>query len=127
VEVYPALREALPGIRLVQVVHVSGQESLDYAVSAAQHVDALLLDSGNLNLAVKELGGTGRTHDWAISRQIRDSVSVPVFLAGGLNAGNVAEAVRAVQPFAVDICSGVRTNDKLDELNLAAFFAAIPR
>ncbi len=126
-EVYPALREALPGIRLVQVVHVMGQESLDYAVSAAGHVDALLLDSGNLNLSVKQLGGTGRTHDWGLSRQIRDAVSVPVFLAGGLNASNVAEAICAVQPFAVDICSGVRTNDKLDEAKLQAFFAAIPQ
>jgi phosphoribosylanthranilate isomerase len=125
-EVYAKLRAELPGIALVQVVHVSGLESVDYAVSAAAHVDALLLDSGNLSLPVKELGGTSRVHDWLVSRRIRDSVSIPVFLAGGLHAGNVAEAIAAVQPFGVDLCSGVRTNDNLDATKLNAFFAAIP-
>jgi phosphoribosylanthranilate isomerase len=124
-EIYPQLRAELPGIALVQVVHVSGPQSTDYAVSAAAHVDALLLDSGNLRLAVKESGGTGRTHDWTLSRRIRGSISIPIFLAGGLHAGNVAEAIAMVQPFGVDVCSGVRTNDNLDPAKLRAFFAAI--
>lgn len=124
-EVYAQLRAELPGIALVQVVHVSGSESVDYAISAAAHVDALLLDSGNLSLPVKELGGTGRRHDWAVSRRIRDSIAIPVFLAGGLNPGNVAEAIATVEPFGLDLCSGVRTNDKLDSTKLHAFFAAI--
>lgn len=85
--IYPELREALPQIKLVQVVHVTDQSSVEYAIAAASHVDALLLDSGNLNLAVKELGGTGRTHDWTLSRRIRDAVAVPIYLAGGLNPG----------------------------------------
>ena len=123
---YAKLRSALPGVALVQVVHVSGSESVDYAISAAAHVDALLLDSGNLSLPVKQLGGTGRRHDWAISRRIRDSISIPVFLAGGLHPGNVAEAVVTVRPFGLDLCSSVRTNDKLDSTKLHAFFAAIP-
>lgn len=124
--VYPRLRDALPGIALVQVVHVTDASSVDYAVQAAAHVDALLLDSGNLSLAVKQLGGTGRTHDWALSRRIRDSVGIPVFLAGGLSVANVAEAIAAVQPFGLDLCSGVRTKDNLDAAKLRAFFAAIP-
>ena len=124
-EIYPQLRAELPGIALVQVVHVTGPESVDYALSAAACVDALLLDSGNLRLAVKELGGTGRTHDWTLSRRIRDSISIPLFLAGGLHSGNVAEAIAAVQPFGVDLCSGVRTNDNLDPAKLRAFFAAL--
>ena len=124
--VYPQLRDALPGIALVQVVHVTDASSVDYAVQAAAHVDALLLDSGNLSLAVKQLGGTGRTHDWTLSRRIRDSIGIPVFLAGGLSAANVAEAVAAVQPFGLDLCSGVRTNDNLDAAKLRAFYAAIP-
>ena len=124
-EVYGALRTELPGIALVQVVHVTGPEAVDYAVGVATQVDALLLDSGNPALAVKQLGGTGRTHNWMLSRQIRDSVPVPVFLAGGLNAGNVAEALAAVQPFGLDVCSGVRTNDRLDPAKLGAFFNAI--
>lgn len=124
---YPQLREALPGIALVQVVHVRDQRSFDYAIAAADYVDALLLDSGNLRLAVKELGGTGRTHNWQLSRRIRDSVRVPVFLAGGLNSENVADAIAAVAPFGLDLCTGVRTNDKLDAHKLGAFFAAVKK
>ena len=124
VEVYPQLRAALPGIALVQVVHVTGAEAVDYATSVAEHVDALLLDSGNPALAIKQLGGTGRTHNWELSRQIRNAVAIPLFLAGGLNAANVGEAIAAVQPFGLDVCSGVRTADKLDPAKLQAFFEA---
>jgi len=125
-EVYARLRAELPGIALVQVVHITGAESVDYAVNVASKVDALLLDSGNPALVVKQLGGTGRTHNWMFSRSIRDAVQVPVFLAGGLNPANVAEAVAAVQPFGLDLCSGVRTDDKLDPAKLHAFFDAVP-
>ncbi|OYU99542.1 MAG: N-(5'-phosphoribosyl)anthranilate isomerase [Burkholderiales bacterium PBB5] len=78
--------------------------------------------------AVKELGGTGRTHDWAVSRRIRAAVAAlgkPLYLAGGLNSANVAEAVAAVQPFGLDVCSGVRLGGQLDAGRLAAFFAAL--
>lgn len=108
------LRDALPGIALVQVVHVVGPASLDEAVALAPLVDAVLLDSGNPALPVKELGGTGRVHDWEISRRIRDALPVPVYLAGGLRPENVAEAVRRVGPFGLDVCSGVRTDGALD-------------
>lgn len=119
------LRARLPGIRLVQVIHVRGEESIDEAREVARYVDALLLDSGNQKLTIKELGGTGRVHDWRISRRIRDAVGVPLFLAGGLNAGNVAGAVSEVQPHGVDICSGVRTDGRLDAAKLRAFVDAI--
>ncbi len=118
------LRSVLAGIRLVQVIHVTGEESFDEAVRVAPEVDALLLDSGNQALAVKELGGTGRTHNWAISRRIRETVDVPVFLAGGLKPENVAEAIAQVGPFGLDVCSGVRTDGRLDEAKLAAFMRA---
>ena len=117
------LREALPGVSLVQVIHVTGLESVAEAISLVPSVDAILLDSGNQSLAVKELGGTVRTHDWSLSRQIRETVSVPIFLAGGLKSDNVGEAIRAVGPFAVDVCSGVRIDGKLDQMKLRAFFA----
>ncbi|WPB78109.1 phosphoribosylanthranilate isomerase [Archangium violaceum] len=119
---YADLRGAMPGISLVQVIHVSGEESLEEALSVAPHVDALLLDSGNQSLAVKELGGTGRVHDWSISRRIREQVNVPVFLAGGLRPENVDEAIRQVGPFGLDLCSGVRTEGGLDTEKLARFF-----
>ena len=124
---YRDLRAALPGIRLMQVIHVGGEASFEEAVAIAPQVDALLLDSGNQSLPIKELGGTGRVHDWQISRAIREAVDVPVFLAGGLNASNIAEAVSVVAPFAVDVCSGVRVNGALDEARLAGFFASLAR
>ena len=122
---YQELREAMPGIGLVQVVHVTGEEAVDEACAVAPSVNGILLDSGNRALRVKELGGTGRTHDWSISKRIRDKVNVPIFLAGGLNPENVGEGLKRIQPFGVDVCSGVRTEDKLDECKLSAFFKAV--
>lgn len=119
------LRASLPGVSLVQVVHVCTEGSLDEAIEVAPYVDAILLDTGNPESAVKELGGTGRRHDWSISRRIRESVRVPVYLAGGLRPENVAGAIAAVNPFGVDVCSGVRTHGHLDETKLAAFFRAV--
>ncbi|MGH7694888.1 MAG: phosphoribosylanthranilate isomerase [Gemmatimonadaceae bacterium] len=119
------LHQALPGVRLVQVIHVTGPESIDEARAVMPLVDAILLDSGNPNLAVKELGGTGRTHDWSVSAQLVAAVDVPVFLAGGLRAENVAAAIREVRPYGVDICSGVRTNGRLDPEKLSSFMAAV--
>lgn len=120
-----ALRTSLDGVTIVQVIHVTGDDSIAEAMDAAKTADVLLLDSGNPSLAVKELGGTGRRHDWAISRRIVDASSVPVYLAGGLNASNVREAIEAVNPFGVDVCSGVRTDGRLDTAKAAAFIEAV--
>jgi phosphoribosylanthranilate isomerase len=125
--VYQDLRREMPDIRIVQVVHVTGDAAVEEARRIAGRVDALLLDSGNPALEVKELGGTGRTHDWNRSRQIVESVKCPVFLAGGLTPGNILDAVRQVQPYGVDICSGVRSEGRLDPVKLTDLFAAIRR
>jgi phosphoribosylanthranilate isomerase len=122
---YLDFRNELPGIGIVQVVHVAGERSINEAMDIAPFVDAILLDSGNPSLEVKELGGTGRTHDWSISRRIREALNIPIFLAGGINPLNVAEAIRAVHPFGVDVCSGVRTEGKLDEKKLSELFRQI--
>ena len=119
------LRHALPGVQLVQVIHVRGDESVAEAAAVAPEVDFILLDSGNPNLAVKELGGTGRTHNWAVSRRIVETCGRPVFLAGGLRPDNLAAAHAQVRPHGFDLCSSVRTNDVLDPAKLAAFFAAV--
>jgi phosphoribosylanthranilate isomerase len=124
---YAEIRAALPSVKLVQVIHVIDERTIDEALEAAENVDALLLDSGNPNLAVKELGGTGRVHNWELSRKIVEQSPVPIFLAGGLRPENVRQAVEAVQPWGVDLCSGVRTNGLLDERKLAAFFEEINR
>ncbi|MFY7975353.1 MAG: phosphoribosylanthranilate isomerase [Rubrivivax sp.] len=121
-----ALRDLCPRVELVQVVHVLGEASLAEALAVAPEVDAILLDSGNPQAVIKELGGTGRTHDWALSRRIRDAVfPLPLWLAGGLNAGNVGAAVAAVQPHGVDLCSSLRTEGRLDASRLAAFALAL--
>jgi phosphoribosylanthranilate isomerase len=119
------LRRLLPRTRLVQVIHVTGPQSVEEARAAAALVDTLLLDSGNPALAVRELGGTGRVHDWALSRRIRESVEVPVLLAGGLHPGNARAALEQVDPAGLDVCSGLRLNGRLDAGRLGAFFAAI--
>lgn len=122
---YADLREGLPGVRLVAVVHVTGPRSVEEAVAVAREADAILLDSGRPEAAVKELGGTGRRHDWALSRRIREAVEVPVFLAGGITPENAAEAMAAVGPFGIDVCTGVRTAGALDEAKLERLFAAL--
>jgi len=123
--VYEALRGALPGIRIVQVIHVRDESAVADARRVSPHVDAILLDSGNPLLATKELGGTGRAHDWAISRRIRDAVRAPVYLAGGLNHQNVGKAITQVRPFGVDACSGLRTDGRLDPVKLEQFMSAV--
>ena len=121
-----ALRVLCPGVELVQVVHVTGESSVDEALEVAACVDGVLLDSGNPALAVKELGGTGRTHDWALSRRIRDALfPLPLWLAGGLGEHNVAQAIAAVRPHGLDLCTSVRSNGQLDAAKLAAFMAAV--
>ncbi len=122
---YSQIREALPSVKIVQVIHVIDSGSVDLAIRLSEDVDALLLDSGNPALKVKELGGTGRVHDWKLSRRIRDNSKCPVFLAGGLNPGNVRQAIEEVEPYAVDVCSGVRTNGILDKKKLTDFIRNI--
>jgi phosphoribosylanthranilate isomerase len=121
------LAEIEPHIRRVQVIHVEGPEALQMIPVYSPHVHAFLLDSGRPNAAVAELGGTGRAHDWEVSAAfVRASVR-PAFLAGGLSAANVADAIRNVRPFGLDLCSGVRTNGHLDPAKLAAFVQAVER
>jgi phosphoribosylanthranilate isomerase len=122
---YTEIRKAFPSLGIVQVIHVGGEESIGEALTIHEMVDAILLDSGNPQGKVKTLGGTGNTHNWAISRKIVESVKVPVFLAGGLHTDNVQQAIREVNPFGVDICSGVRTNGSLDPVKLSAFMQAV--
>jgi phosphoribosylanthranilate isomerase len=122
---YRDIRISLPYLKIVQVIHVTGEESIEQAIRTSSEVDALLLDSGTPKAAIKTLGGTGNIHDWEISREIVRNVKAPVFLAGGLNALNVRRAIEVVNPFGVDVCSGVRTNGLLDAGKLKNFIAAV--
>ena len=116
--VYHVLRRSLPGVRLVQVIHVEDESAIDDSLGCAEFVDALLLDSGRPGAAIRELGGTGRRHDWSISRRIVDAVQRPIFLAGGIRPDNVAEAIHRVRPHGIDLCTGVRTDGRLDPAKL---------
>jgi len=109
----------------VQVIHVIDEHSVDEAIRIAESVDAILLDSGNPSLKIKELGGTGRVHNWELSRRIRINAKCPVFLAGGLNPENVRQAIETVRPFGVDVCSGVRTDGNLDIRKLESFILEV--
>lgn len=119
------IKEALPHVKIVQVLHVLNEKSIEQAIQIANDVDAILLDSGNPNLLTKELGGTGRVHNWGISKEIVEEVNIPVFLAGGLNPENAFQAINSVNPYGLDLCSGVRTNGLLDLEKLTLFFKAV--
>ena len=123
---YNDIRASLPNVKLVQVIHVIDETALLEAIEISPWVDAILLDSGNPNLDVKVLGGTGKTHNWEISKKIREAINLPVFLAGGINKDNLKQAIDIVQPYGVDLCSSVRTNGQLDEKKLEMLFNALP-
>jgi len=118
------LRTELPGVSLVQVIHVEGRSAIERALEVEPCVDRILLDSGTPGGPVRTLGGTGNVHDWTISREIVRAVGSPVFLAGGLGPDNVADAIAEVKPDGVDVCSRLRLDGRLDEELLARFFQA---
>ena len=122
---YEELTEALPNVKLVQVIHVFEQAMINHALRISEKVDALLLDSGNPNAKIKTLGGTGETHNWDWSKEICKQSKIPVYLAGGLDANNVQNAIQKVNPSGVDLCSGVRSNGLLDEDKLKAYMMAV--
>jgi phosphoribosylanthranilate isomerase len=122
------LKAALPGVGVVQVVHVVDGGAVAEAVAAATEADAILVDSGRPDAPVQELGGTGRAHDWRVSARICQAIApVPLYLAGGLRAGNVVDAIQTVGPFGVDVCSGVRSEGRLDAGLLGDFVRAMSR
>ena len=122
---YHKIREAIPHVKLVQVIHVLDEKALQEAIEISEWVDAILLDSGNPNLSTKVLGGTGKTHNWDLSKKIRENISIPTYLADGINKDNIRMAIDHVQPYGIDLCSSVRTNGQLDERKLEELFRAL--
>lgn len=119
---YALIRKTAPAVKIVQVIHVRNEKQIEEALEIEPWVDAILLDSGNPDMKIKTLGGTGNTHDWKLSRKIREAVKKPVFLAGGINENNVEQAMAEVDPYGIDLCSSVRTKGYLDPLKLDNFF-----
>jgi len=122
--IYPTIRQAVPAVKIVQTIHVQDESAIGQATEVSRYVDALLLDSGNPKAVLRTLGGTGQIHNWGISREIVRTTSRPVFLAGGINATNIAAAIQQVRPYGIDLCSGVRENGKLQPEKLAQLVAA---
>lgn len=122
---YHKIREAIPHIKLVQVIHVLDEKAVQEAIEISEWVDSILLDSGNPNLSTKVLGGTGKTHNWDLSKKIRENIGIPTYLAGGINKDNIRKAIEHVQPYGIDLCSSVRTNGQLDECKLEELFKAL--
>jgi len=126
-EEYPALIEAVPQVRRVQVIHIEDEGALTLATRYTPFVHAFLLDSGRTSGATPQFGGTGNTHDWSISARFVAQTKLPVYLAGGLKCANVYDAITQVRPYGVDLCTGVRTNDQLDEAKLLSFMEEVRR
>ena len=124
---YQKIRKSLPDIKLIQVVHVEDESSYSLAMNFSSYVDFILLDSGKPSAKKRTLGGTGDTHNWNISKKIVRDCSIPVYLAGGINHSNVVEAIQKVKPYGIDLCTGLRTNNKLDKNKLNVFMEAIKR
>jgi phosphoribosylanthranilate isomerase len=117
------MREAIPGLKVILAVNVTGPEALDLARERARHADALILDT--YDPATGRHGATGKTHDWSLSARIVEAVEVPVILAGGLNPANVGAAIRRVRPWGVDVHTGVERPDGTTDHDLVRAFTAI--
>jgi len=98
------IRDALPYLKIVKAVHVMDESAIEMGKRYEPYADALLLDTRTR----EKLGGTGIPHDWNISAAIVANSAIPVILAGGLTPENVAEAIRKVRPYGVDVHTGVR-------------------
>lgn len=117
------LRAAMPHLKIILPVLVTGAEAVQEARVLERRVDALILDT--YDPATGRRGATGKTHNWRISRQIVEAVRAPVILAGGLTPENVAEAIAVVRPWAVDVHTGVEDSDGRRNLRkMRAFIAA---
>ncbi len=97
-------------------------ENISQACRAILLDSALIKKSGEMGSVITS-GGTGTTHDWKVSRQVRDALfPFPVILAGGLNEENVRKAIQEVKPFAVDVSSGVETKPGIkDKIKMKRF------
>jgi phosphoribosylanthranilate isomerase len=108
------------GAKVIKAVRVAS--AADFQDLERYHTDFHLLDTAARGLR----GGTGETWDWALAARRRRKV--PAILSGGLTPENVAAGIEAVDPYAVDVSSGVESAPGVkDPAKLAAFMAAVPQ
>ena len=108
------LRQSLSNIEILKALRIRSLEHLDTAANYTKYVDTLLLDAYH----PQQLGGTGKTLDWTMLEQF--SPSCPWFLAGGLTADNIVEALSQVNPSGVDLSSGVERSPGNKDLDKVA-------
>ncbi|MBT8171481.1 phosphoribosylanthranilate isomerase, partial [Candidatus Bathyarchaeota archaeon] len=116
---FSLIRKEIKNVRLIKTLYVTKESTLQELVDETKMFDAILLDS----FSKGQYGGTGKIHDWNLSKQIKEKLyPIPVILAGGLNPGNVKEAILKVKPYAVDVASGVELEPgKKDPRKIRAF------
>ena len=121
------LRGRLPNLKIFKSVNIISADSVAYPEAFEKLVDGFVLDS--INVATDQVGGTGKTHDWSVSRQIvMRYPKVPIILAGGLNSENVRSAIEHVRPFGVDVNSGTKAPDGFkDPRKMEAFIVEAKR
>jgi phosphoribosylanthranilate isomerase len=111
------IKETLHGIKVIKSLPVLGYSCMDEVKKYMDIVDAIELDT--IDIATNKFGGTGKTHNWDISKKIvlEYGYKMPIILAGGLHADNIEEALQTVKPFGVDVSSGINYQDGINEQN----------
>ncbi len=115
-----SLREYVPNLELIKTIHVLDESAIEDAKVYESFSDIILLDTK----AGERIGGTGKTHDWNISKRIVEEVGIPVILAGGLNPRNINEAISKVKPAGIDANSGLENKDGSKDFDKIRIFAA---
>lgn len=100
------IKKELPYLKIIKSLHIIDEASIGIGKKYIGVADAILLDS--FNETKNQIGGTGKTHNWNISRKIVDEYNTPIILAGGLSPDNVAEAIKFVRPYGVDVNTGTK-------------------
>lgn len=103
------IKKSLPDKKLLRLIHIDTDGKILTDISKIKIADFYFTDS--INLKTNQVGGTGLTHNLDTDKMLVDTLNKPVFIAGGLNPSNVAEAVRYCKPYGVDVNSGCRAVD----------------
>jgi phosphoribosylanthranilate isomerase len=113
------IEESIQDTMLIKTIYVTESTLNEKTIKDLKKFDAILLDSFSKN----QYGGTGKVHDWKLSRKIKEALEpIPVILAGGLTPNNVKEAILTVKPYAVDVASGIEINPGIkDHKKIKAF------
>lgn len=102
-----------PNVKIIKLVHVIDEKSMQQVDFFANSSDAILLDT--INNVTDQVGGTGKTHNWEIDRKIVEHTNAKIIIAGGLNPNNIKEAIHKIKPYGVDVNTGVQNKNGLKD------------